>query len=85
MNVELEAFKRMERASCYDSNLHTLYSIECKIVEIGLVVLHILKEKRVNIGIIIYCDNYKTYNDMVDGKDKELNEEEFNLIYEWLR
>ena len=32
-----------------------------------------------------YCDNYKTYNDMVDGKDKELNEEEFNLIYEWLR
>jgi len=52
--------------------------------EKDLKILEIIKKKRVNVDNVYWCKDVKQYNIMQFGIEKDLTEEEFNLIKEWL-
>lgn len=61
------------------------YVDELKLVEKKLQALEIIKKKEVNMQVFNQCEDVETYNKVyIKQKDRQLTEEEFNLLKEVL-
>ena len=87
MSKDLEALKRIkEHLGDYKKHCEDLDTIEKELKALG-----IIKEKRVDFGILPYCLDLETYNNaiVVNGNEwldyKPLTKEEYDLLKEVLK
>ena len=79
MSKALEALERIENEySIYEA---VFYKEDFEQVRKELKALEIIKEKEVNMQVFNQCEDVETYNKVyIKQKDRQLTQEEFNLL-----
>ena len=79
MSKELEALEKIVD-TYYIDNMDK----EISIIEKALKALEIIKNKQVNVFVLLHSGNLKIYNDIVED-DRKLTQEKYELLKEVLR
>lgn len=88
MSKELEALEEIRRRLINDDWLCEdntgVYEKEYANIEKAIKALEIIKNKKVNIDILKQVDNVELYNKCIHYLDRQLTQEEFDLLKEVL-
>lgn len=85
MNKELTPLEALnEIGKLKENGCYVNTTVEYEIVETALKALEIIKEKQVDLFKVAYTNTKEEYNDMVSEHRRELTQEEFDLLKEWL-
>lgn len=85
MSKELEALERLYCAGRLDLDyvLNGKQNQDYKIIEKALKALEIIKNKQVNVFVLLHSGNLKIYNDIVED-NRKLTQEKYDLLKEVL-
>ena len=85
MSKELEALERLYCAGRLDLDyvLNGKQNQDYKIIEKALKALEIIKNKEVNVFVLLHSGNLKIYNDIVED-NRKLTQEKYDLLKEVL-
>lgn len=89
---ELEAFEIIKNAPTIyvgcGSNIYTRFPIECKLIETALKALEIIKEKQVDVAMILSCEDADDYNRWCDSgaswSNEHITQQEYAILKEVL-
>ena len=86
MSKELEALERLFCAGRLDLDyvLNGKQNQDYKIIEKALKALEIIKNKEVNVFVLLHSGNLKIYNDIVED-NRKLTQEKYDLLKEALK
>lgn len=92
MSKSLEALEHLVDGNLNEVNYYRRFangSIEImkdkETIEKELKSLEIIKNKKVNVDRMIFCDSCFQYNYGIAKEERHLSEEEFKLLKEWLK
>lgn len=99
MTKELQALERIKehheiKGKDYNGKVSVIGYIneeELDIVETALKALEIIKEKKIDVALLLGCDSYSTYNSHIyrirkcGWGDYGINQQEYDLLKEYLR
>lgn len=85
MSKFLEAFEYISHFTCFGNEYwNRYYDDKLDAIEKGLKALEIIKEKKVDVRILLLVDSLYKYNNFDSTKRIELTQEEYDLLKEVL-